>query len=214
MLVKKYYLQDIKNFEEENNISLLNYLNEVSILGLIHLVMLGNKNCNEERAGFILDNYLMMDGNTIETAYLEIKRVLLAEGYIENKEDNDNTKEKIDTKEYRNLTEIYTKLCFQMMEVGVSYSEFWSMSTYDMYQAFNHINRKVINETNKQLEMAYVQAGLIGSSVWGKLPNEVPRVGEMEELPETIETEYGEMDKDSYLMMVNMKSITKKGGSK
>ena len=64
----------------------------------------------------------------------------------------------------------------QMMQVGLSYSEFWGMNTKEMYRVFDSLTLKMCNDTNRQLQNSYNLAALVGSAVWGKLPKQVPQV--------------------------------------
>ena len=62
------------------------------------------------------------------------------------------------------------------MSVGLSYQEFWSMNTKEMYKVFNSIAVKIQNETNRELSNYHTLAAMVGGAVWGKLQKDPPRI--------------------------------------
>lgn len=80
-----------------------------------------------------------------------------------------------------------------MMQVGLSYSEFWSMNTKEMYKVFDSLVIKMCNDTNTQLQNSYNLAALVGSAVWGKLPKKVPHV----DIPEQHGVDQSGLDADA-----------------
>lgn len=103
---------------------------------------------------------------------MEIKSCLIGVGA--NGDADDSTT--LDISNYKSLTDLYIYFCMQMLSVGLSYSEFWSMNTKEMYKVFDSLNIKLCNDTNRSLQDSYNLAALVGSAVWGKLPKQVPHV--------------------------------------
>lgn len=174
-LVRKFYLKDIKEYEDETGNSILKFFNDIKISNLIELIKLGNNNCEDDIAYRILDDYLSIEGNTILTAILEIKEKLLGTGETSDDELADNN-DIIDITKFESLTDLYTHFSMQLMSVGLSYSEFWAMNTSEMYSVFNSICIKMQNETNRELSNYHTLAAMIGGAVWGKLQKDAPRV--------------------------------------
>ena len=58
MLIKHFYLKDIKKYEDETGNNILNFFNDIRFSYIIDLVRLGNNYCSEEQACNILDEYL------------------------------------------------------------------------------------------------------------------------------------------------------------
>lgn len=174
MLVKNFYLKDIKKYEDETGNNILSFFNDIKFSNMIDLIRLGNNNCSEEQASKILEEYLAQDNNTILSVMLEIKESLIGIG-----DDNDNDvddKDKIDITNYSSLTELYNNFNMQLMSVGLSYSEFWAMNTKEMYRVFNSICIKIQNETNRELSNYHTLAAMVGGAVWGKLQKDAPKV--------------------------------------
>lgn len=174
-LVRKFYLKDIKEYEDETGNSILKFFNDIKISNLIELIKLGNNNCEDDVAYRILDYYLSIEGNTILTAILEIKEKLLGTSETSDDELVDNN-DMIDITKFESLTDLYTHFSMQLMSVGLSYSEFWAMNTSEMYSVFNSICIKMQNETNRELSNYHTLAAMIGGAVWGKLQKDAPRV--------------------------------------
>lgn len=176
-LTRNFYLRDIRKYEDTTGNNIISYFSTIKINNLLDLIMLGNNNCSKEEASRILDNYLFFNENSILTAFLEIREQLLGIGSNEDIEDDDeNNEDMIDISSYETLSALYNHFCMQLMSVGLRYSEFWDMTTSEMYSVFNSIVVKMQNETNRELSNYHTLAALIGASVWGKLPKEPPRV--------------------------------------
>ena len=167
MLVTKYYLSDIRDYEDTTGNSVLGLFQEISVSNLITLVMLGNRSVTEKQASTLIDVYLQE--HSIIEAYEQVKEKLLGKIDI----DDENS---INLKEYKSLTDIYTNMCMEIMALGVSYSEFWSMTTTDMYRVFDSIIIKIQNEINQQLAIGHRNAMMTGAAVWGKLEADPPSV--------------------------------------
>ena len=167
MLIKHFYLKDIKKYEDETGNNILNFFNDIRFSYIIDLVRLGNNYCSEEQACNILDEYLENESNSIVSAMLEIKESLIGIGDNNDNDVDDN--DKIDITSYNSLTDLYTQFGMELMSVGLSYSEFWDMNTKEMYRVFNSICIKIQNETNRELSNYHTLAAMIGGAVWGEM---------------------------------------------
>lgn len=174
MLIKHFYLKDIKKYEDETGNNILNFFNDIRFSYIIDLVRLGNNYCSEEQACNILDEYLENESNSIVSAVLEIKESLIGIGDNNDNDVDDN--DKIDITSYNSLTDLYTQFGMELMSVGLSYSEFWDMNTKEMYRVFNSICIKIQNETNRELSNYHTLAAMVGGAVWGKLQKDAPKV--------------------------------------
>lgn len=174
MLVRNFNLKDIKEYEDNTGANILSFFDNISFSNLIELVKLGNGKCDDDLACRIIEDYLSIPDNTLLSGILEIKEKLLGVG---DNNDNDVTDEdKIDITKFSSLTDLYMHFNMQLMSVGLSYSEFWSMNTKEMYSVFNSICIKMQNETNRELSNYHTLAAMIGGAVWGKLQKEPPKV--------------------------------------
>ena len=177
MLVKNFYLKDIKKYEDETGNNILSFFDDIKFSNMIDLIRLGNGNCSEEQACNMLDKYLENESNSIVSAMLVIKECLLGIGNNNNNDVPDE--DKIDITSYNSLTDLYTHFNMQLMSVGLSYSEFWAMNTKEMYKVFNSICIKIQNETNRELSNYHTLAAMVGGAVWGKLQKDAPKVNMM-----------------------------------
>ena len=200
MLVEKFYIKDIKKYEEETGNSIINILSSLDFEGLIDLMVIGNLGkMDKEQCYEFLDMYLR--DHDIVDAFEEIKDTLFGDKDIEDGE------ETVDISQYKNLTEVYSKMCFEIMSVGISFSEFWCFTTLEMYDAFNTCNIKVENDINNSLAIAYNQAALIGSAVWGHLPKEIPHISLVKKPEQMIHTEeFGDLTPEEYRDMCKMRA--------
>lgn len=174
MLVRNFYLKDIKKYEDDTGKNILSFFNDIKFSNLIDLIRLGNGNCSEKQACDMLEKYLAQDNNTIVSVMLEIKEKLLGIG-----DNNDNDvpdEDKVDITRYNSLTDLYNQFNMELMSVGLSYSEFWAMNTKEMYRVFNSICIKIQNETNRELSNYHTLAAMVGGAVWGKLQKDAPKV--------------------------------------
>ena len=172
MLVRRFNLKDIRDYEDETNESILEYFNNISIFNLLKLVSLGNSRCTLEEASKILDEYL--EEHEFLDAVYEIRDKLI--GKVRDNDSEEEIADSIDITKYSSLSELYDTYCMQLMSVGFSYSEFWDLSTNTLFKVFNSINIKRENEINQNLQLAHTQAALIGQAVWGKLQRKPPSV--------------------------------------
>lgn len=202
MLVDKYYVKDIKEFEELTGKSVISILKEQDFDGLVDLIRLGMPSKpTKDKCYDILDQYLLQ-GHDLLDVFEEVRQCLFGDQMTEEEQE-----EGINLEEFEYLTDAYNKMCFDIMSVGISYNEFWSFSTRDMYDAFNSCAQKIENDINRQLSLAYNSAALIGASVWGKLPKKVPQVDLVDHSNEIVQTEYGEMTRGEYNDLVKMQAL-------
>ena len=202
MLVDKYYVKDIKEFEELTGKSVISILKEQDFDGLVDLIRLGMPSKpTKDKCYDILDQYLLQ-GHDLLDVFEEVRQCLFGDQMTEEEQEDG-----INLEEFEYLTDAYNKMCFDIMSVGISYNEFWSFSTRDMYDAFNSCAQKIENDINRQLSLAYNSAALIGASVWGKLPKKVPQVDLVDHSNEIVQTEYGEMTRGEYNDLVKMQAL-------
>ena len=202
MLVDKYYVKDIKEFEELTGKSVISILKEQDFDGLVDLIRLGMPSKpTKDKCYDILDQYLLQ-GHDLLDVFEEVRQCLFGDQMTEEEQEDG-----INLEEFEYLTDAYNKMCFDIMSVGISYNEFWSFSTKDMYDAFNSCAQKIENDINRQLSLAYNSAALIGASVWGKLPKKVPQVDLVDHSSEIVQTEYGEMTRGEYNDLVKMQAL-------
>ena len=199
MLAEKFYIKDIKEYEEKEGKSVIDTLKTLDLEGLVDLIEIGNLHKMErEQCYDYLDMYLQ-DHDIID-AFNDIKMTLFGDT-------DDDEESTVDITQYKNLTEAYNKMCFEIMTVGISYGEFWMFSTLEMYDAFNSCTIKVENDINNKLSIAYNQAALIASAVWGHLPKEIPHVDLVEKPERIIHTEeYGDLTEDEFRDVCKMKA--------
>lgn len=200
MLVEKYYVKEIREYEEMTGISVISILKEQDFDGLVDLIRLGlPSKPTKDKCYDLLDNYLLQ-GHDLIDVFEEVRQCLFGDPV-------DEDEEGINLSEFEYLTDAYNKMCFDIMSVGISYNEFWNFSTRDMYDAFNACTQKIENDINRQLSLAYNSAALIGASVWGKLPKKVPQVDLVDHSKEVVQTEYGEMTRGEYNDLVKMQAL-------
>ena len=210
MLVKNFYLKDIKEYEDNTGKNILSFFDTISFNNIIELIRLGNNNCTETEASVILDYYLDNTNNGIVEALLEIKKCLLGIG--DNNDEDIDEEDKIDISEYKSLTDLYTQFNMQLMSVGLGYSEFWAMNTKEMYKVFNSICIKIQNETNRELSNYHTLAAMVGGAVWGKLQKEAPKVKLNQNTHKDIDDEVTMLAAKLNAMATNHnKTVNKKG---
>ena len=203
MLIRSFNLLDIKNYEYTTGNNILSYFSDIKFDNILDLISLGNNNCGKEAASIILDNYLK-SGKSYVDAILEIKEALIGKGA--NDEDDVDEEDKVDISEYESLTDLYIYFSMQLLSVGLSYQEFWSMNTKEMYKVFNSITIKMQNETNRELNNYHTLAAMIGGAVWGKLQKEPPRV----QMIKDKNTDVEDMDVDDAILVAKLKSLAGK----
>lgn len=214
MLVAKCYLKDIREYEENTGKNLLRLFDNISIRNLVTLLKIFNKGIADGEIYLVIDSYLDQYG--LVEAFEEVKTALL--GYKEDEEEQKTQKEEQDIEgtaddvnSYQFLYDYYMHLGMQLMSLGITYTEFWSLTTKEMYQVYEAIQQKMILDFNRQMQIAHISAGLTGGAVWGKLPDKAPRINEEEfrEEDTVINTKYGEMTLSDYR---SLKALEKLGG--
>lgn len=211
MLLRSVYLKDIREYEESTGKNILRFFDKCSVSNMIEFIHIFKKELTEEEICRMLDDYLSDENNGIVDAYLELRQALL--GYksdendevVSDEEDTEQTYE--DITQYEFLSDYYMKLCSQLMSLGVTYTEFWSFTTKEMYQVYKSINNKLVMDINRQLEMAYVQAGLFGAGVWGKLPEKVPQIDLDNDDEKIVHTPYGDMTQRDYKSLMVLERL-------
>lgn len=169
MLVKKFLLSDLRELEfQMENMTVLDIFNNFSVEGLIYLVSIGNGNISFSQAADILQEYVDSTKSLI-SAFNEVKDYIFPV-------DTGNEEVKDYKIKYDAFTEILNEYSMQLASAGISLTEFWEMDTYTLYYITKHINKKIIMETNRQLQLAHAQAALTGSAFGGKLPKEAPKI--------------------------------------
>jgi len=214
-MVNKCYLKDIKDFEERTNINVLSLFENFSMSNLILIFSIFYKDMQEKEICEIIDS-LFSEGYTIEKIFIEIRDILLGYKVEDNEIDEEDNIEKPDItgsfediRQYKFLSDFYMHLCMQLMSLGMSYSEFWSLTTRDMYKAFDAIQQKMVFDYNRQMQLAHSQAAMIGGAVWGKLDKKAPQI-DIEELhnpDEIIDTPLGEMTREDYKNAVALQKV-------
>lgn len=214
-MITKCYLKDIKEFEETHNMNILRLFEHFSISNLILLFSVFYKNISDEDICNIIDD-LFRQGYSVDKIFYDLRDILL--GYkVEDNEIEDEEQVEIedktgtyeDIRQYDKLSDFYMHLCMQMLSLGMSYSEFWSLTTADMYKAFEAIQQKMVYDYNRQMQGYHMLAGLIGGGVWGKLPKEAPHI-DLESLhdpDEEIDTPLGRMTREDYKNAVALNKV-------
>ena len=204
MLIRKCYLKDIKEYEEKHRVNILTLFNNISVKNMKELLSIIYRTDDEDLLYNVMDEYID-EGHGVFDLMTEIKNIIL--GYDENKIknlDEEKQKEIKDTYEdvtsYEYLSDFYMHLCMQLMSLGISYSEFWSLTTKEMYQAFEAIQQKMVMDYNRHMQEYYNLAALISGGVGGNLPEEVPHINieDIKDPNEIIETEVGPMTREEY----------------
>lgn len=209
MLFKYFILKNIRNYERAYNVSILDFFKELDFGNLAVLVSLGNNMCSEKEAFEIIDDYLKSGKNTLD-AYVEIKNSLF--GLKENTGqvgDTKNNKETIDISTFNSLTKLYEYYCWQLVDEGFTYGDFWDLDTDSMYSVFEHILIKRQKDINEKLMVCHSQAIMVGQALVGKLnskPPEVKLVDLKKNTNKNNKKKINNMDADTYFMMQQMKA--------
>ena len=204
MLIGKCYLKDIKEYEEKHRVNILTLFNNISVKNMKELLSIIYRTDDEDLFYNVMDEYID-EGHGVFDLMTEIKNIIL--GYDENKVKSLNEEQQKEIKDtyedvtsYEYLSDFYMHLCMQLMSLGMSYSEFWSLTTKEMYQAFEAIQQKIVMDYNRHMQEYHTLAGLISSGVWGKLPEDAPHIDidDTKDPNEIIQTEAGPMTRENY----------------
>ena len=214
MIINKCYLKDIRDYEDKTGKNILSLFENYSISNLLEIMQAMKPELTEDDCIAIIDNHFS-NGGSIDEIFLELRNVLVGYEIIgDGTKDSDEKQPVENIENYKTLTDFYIHLSMQLMALGISYSEFWSLTTKEMYQVFNAIQQKSILEFNKQMQGYHILAGLIGGGVWGKLPKEAPHIdiNELRDPEEIINTPYGEMSRADYKVLLEMMKLDAKVG--
>lgn len=214
MIINKCYLKDIRDYEDRSGKNILSLFEKFSITNLIEIIHAMKPDIQEDECIALIDNYFI-SGGSIEELFLELRNILVGYEIVgdgsSSTEENNNVE---DITEYKTLTDFYIHLSMQLMSLGVSYSEFWSLTTKEMYQVFNSIQQKTVMDFNKNMQEYHILAGLIGGAVWGKPAKEAPHIdiNDLKDPEEIINTPYGEMSRADYKILLEMLKLDNKVG--
>lgn len=213
MLKNKCYLQSIRKYEDRTQNNVINFLDNFSINNIIQLLCIIYDTENEDEICKIIDSYISEDKDLF-SLYEEVKDIIL--GYksseVENNTSTENEEPSVieDVSNYKFLSDFYMHLCMQLMSLGMSYSEFWSLTTKEMYQAYSAIREKELYDMNKSLYLIWLQSGYTGAAFAGKLPKQAPQIDINEVMnnneDEIINTPLGEMTRGDWLLYQAMET--------
>lgn len=204
MLKNKCYLKDIREYEDRTQINVVTFLETFSVDNIIQMLSIIYNNEDIEFICNLIDEYIDDDHDYYDL-YNEVRNILL--GYDMNEQGN-NTSENNeeastfeDISSYKFLSDFYMHLCMQLMSLGMSYSEFWSLTTKEMYQAYSAIKQKMVIDYNRDMQNYHTLSLMIGGAVWGKGLKEAPHV-DLDSVAgdpnEYIDTEFGPMTREDY----------------
>lgn len=209
MLKNKCYLKDIRDFEENMNVNIIPLLNTINMRDMCLLLSIVYRDLSIEQVADLIDKELE-NGISILELSTKITSIILGYDISEdigkevNEDENKNEYNALeDITNYKSLNEFHMHCCMELMSLGMSYNEFWSMTTREMYQAYKAIQQKFVLDYNKQMQFAHTQAALIGGAVWGKLDKKAPHLN-IEDLldpNEEIDTPHGRMTREDYRIM-------------
>lgn len=205
------YIKSIKEYEHIHNKNILELFSSISINNMIELFNAFYQ-WDEEKACEFLDESFEK-GVGIYEIYLELKNALLGYTDINNessKEADEEDAERDDLTQYKFLSDWYLKVGTQLMSMGLTYTEFWNLSTAEMYTVYEAFQNKFINEFNRQMEIEYIAASMQAAAVWGKPLHEAPKITLKKPEETIISTEkYGDLSLDVYK---SVKALEKLGG--
>lgn len=204
MIVTRVYMRDVRLYEENNNINILKLFESVSVENIITCLKLFN-HIDENEACDLLDKYMESDG--IGYVYNALINAFIGYDYTEDKNDGDD--DSIDLTKFNYMYEYYDTLCMQLMALGLSYSEFWNLSTREVYSTSKALQQKIVIDYNMASRLQYQQACLTASAFVGKLPKEAPHISvdSVRRDDEIINTEYGEMTYRDYKSVLALKKL-------
>lgn len=214
MIINKCYLKDIRDYEDRTGKNILSLFENYGVTNLIEIMQAMKPDLDEESCIAIIDNHFN-EGGSIEELFIELRNVLV--GYEINgdgldSKDKNTSVENIE--DYKTLTDFYTHLSMQLMALGVSYSEFWSFTTKEMYQVFNAIQQKSVIEFNQKMVEYDILARMTAGANWGKPVDEVPHIDldNLKDPEEEIDTPYGVMTRADYKVLLEMLKLDAKTG--
>ena len=182
MLIKRCYLKDIREYEDNTGQNILRLFDGFCISKLIKVMQIFIKGIDDKTACEMIDDYMESENKGIIEVYNEIRNALLGYDYLkESDEDDKSNIEDLkgspeDVNTYDLLSDYYAHLCTQMMSLGLTYTEFWSFTTKEMYAVFRGLEQKSKIDFNKQMQINYISSGMFAGAVWGKMPDEAPHM--------------------------------------
>lgn len=199
MLISRFKLKDIKDYEAINRCSLLDMLSDFSMVTILEFVKLGNPSVNsDEEAGYILDGYLRT--HSLLDAYEEIRKYLTGAEYVQS-ENSEST----ETKNYKSLTDLYSKIGVDLRTYDdLSYTEFWNMNVDDLYLEFNVMNDKHSKTKQEKINDMHLQALWNAAAMVGKLDSKPPQLINNAEYEDA---EASELDDNALKSMMNIKAF-------
>lgn len=214
MIINKCYLKDIRDYEDKTGKNILSLFENYSILNLIEIMQAMKPELTEENCIAIIDNHFN-NGGSIDEIFLELRNVLVGYEIIgDGTKDSDEGQPVENIENYKTLTDFYIHLSMQLMALGINYSEFWSITTKEMYQIFNAIQQKSVMDFNKNMQEYHIFASLIAGAIWGKPAKEAPHIdiNDLKDNEEIIDTPYGEMSRADYKVLLEMMKLDTKAG--
>lgn len=160
-ICSEFIIKDLFDYMISNDIDILDELESCNIFVMIDLIKMGNK-CNEEEAEVILSKYI--DEYGLEEVVEE-----LAYEVIGNRPDKNSKTQ--NTEEFKSFSDILESFYndIQAIDSNLSISEFMNMSTRYMYRYADGLQKRYINNKNKELQSQFMNAMIIGSMLAGKL---------------------------------------------
>lgn len=185
-IISDFYIKDLKEYERQNKVSVLDMFKDISLFNLAELVRLGNNGITFEEACDLIDDYLTEE--SLDELYEEIRRSLFGDQTSKESPDS-NTK---DLSKFKNITEFYSDLLGDLRTYGdLSWSESWGMSVSDVILEFSILSKRLKDKKQEKINDDYMLSVLISQAVWGKLPKEPPKIGDSDI------NEYPDLDDDA-----------------
>lgn len=167
MIISGYRLIDIKDYEFKSKKSVIDMLGSLKLKDLIELVQLGNNGMSFDMAKDVVMDYLR--DNELTSLIDEIRDKLFPVSRSQEQTSKD-------IKPYKNLTALYRELGQSIRENGVSYSDFWSMTTEDIFEELDLLEEHMINKKQDEVNLAHLTGAFVGMALAGKLEAEPPKV--------------------------------------
>ena len=174
MYFKKFYLKTLVDFEDSTGMSLLTLLSSASMVSCCTFLQLGNPELSEEESCDLYIYYIKNNPDARIEMMKEAREKIL--GVKQEDKEKYNSSDRVELNSMSTLSDLLRKYCSQLMSLGLSYSEFWSMTTDDLYNCFNIFQTRRRNDINQSLWDSYQLALMIAGSVWGKPPKKVPQL--------------------------------------
>lgn len=157
----EFIIKDLFDYMIMNEIDILEELESCNLFVMIDLIKIGNK-CSEEEAEATLDKYINEYG--LEAVVDELAYEVIGHKPDENEEIQNS-------KEFQSFSDILENFYNQIQAVdsNLSISEYMNMSTRYMYRYADGLQKRFINNENKELRHDYMLANMILGGFVGKL---------------------------------------------